>query len=388
MLKTKLPPRILIAAGIAICLLLAIGIILFLRKTPAPVPEATAIGWSTEGNSTYYLLSDGSKATGWKEIDGKTYYFRTSGAMVTGWQTIDTQPYYFCEDGSAASGTLTINNKLHHFTEGGVPATGWYEYEGQNIYLDHTGMAFCGWKTIDDVPYYFDEEGFPCSGWLEQDGKNFYLKDNGAAVQGQYAVDNVMYYFASSGEQILLVNPWNYLPEDYTVNLTKINASYQVAEEAYPDLQEMLADCASEGCAPVVCSAYRTHEYQEKLYKRKISRLKAAGKSQEQAEQEAGTVVAVPGTSEHQLGLALDIIDNSNWNLDQSQERTKTQQWLMAHSWEYGWILRYPNGKTDFTGIIYEPWHYRYVGREIAAELHELDMCLEEYLQMLTDTVG
>ena len=104
--------------------------------------------------------------------------------------------------------------------------------------------------------------------------------------------------------------------------------------------------------------------------------------------EEAGTVVAVPGTSEHQLGLALDIIDDSNWTLDQTQENTKTQKWLMAHSWEYGWVLRYPNGKTELTGIIYEPWHYRYVGKEIAAELHELDMCLEEYMQMLSDTVG
>ena len=60
----------------------------------------------------------------------------------------------------------------------------------------------------------------------------------------------------------------------------------------------------------------------------------------------------------------------------------------MANSWKYGWILRYPNGKTELTGIIYEPWHYRYVGKEIAAELHQLDMCLEEYLNMLTDTVG
>ena len=161
-----------------------------------------------------------------------------------------------------------------------------------------------------------------------------------------------------------------------------------MAAEAYPDLQEMLSDCKDAGCEPVVCSAYRSQAYQTTLFQRKITRLMATGMSREQAEKEAGTVVAVPGTSEHQLGLALDIIDNSNWTLDRSQENTKTQQWLMAHSWEYGWILRYPNGKTELTGIIYEPWHYRYVGREIAAELHELDMCLEEYMQMLSDTVG
>ena len=138
----------------------------------------------------------------------------------------------------------------------------------------------------------------------------------------------------------------------------------------------------------MICSAYRTQEYQENLYNKKVKNLVSGGMSQEDAEKEAGTVVAIPGTSEHQLGLALDIIDYNNYTLDKSQEKTPTQQWLMANSWEYGWILRFPNGKTELTGIIYEPWHYRYVGKELAAELHELDMCLEEYLQMLTDTVG
>ena len=150
----------------------------------------------------------------------------------------------------------------------------------------------------------------------------------------------------------------------------------------------MLADCKTGGGKPVICSAYRTQEYQENLYNKKVKKLVSSGLSQENAEKEAGTVVAVPGTSEHQLGLALDIIDYNNYTLDQSQEKTATQKWLMANSWQYGWILRYPNGKSDSTGIIYEPWHYRYVGREIAAELHELGLCLEEYLQMLTTTVG
>lgn len=388
MLKTKLSPRTLAALGFIIWLLVVIGIIISQKNSPADDTPVIDMGWKTEDAVTYYILSDGSKATGWQEIDGSTYYFRTSGNLVTGWQTIEGQPYYFLDDGQAASGTLIIEDKVHHFTEGGLPATGWFEYEGQNIYLDHTGLAYTGWQTIEDRPYYFDESGFPCSGWLEQDGKTYYLNTDGSAARGNYTIDNVVHHFASSGEKILLVNPWNHLPEDYSVKLRKINDSYQVASLAYPDFQDMMADCAAAGCAPVVCSAYRTQEYQEKLFARKISRLVAAGMTQEEAEKEAATVVAIPGTSEHQLGLALDIIDNSNWKLDQSQENTKTQQWLMANSWKYGWILRYPNGKTELTGIIYEPWHYRYVGKEIAAELHQLDMCLEEYLNMLTDTVG
>ena len=388
MLKIKRSPRTFVIWGIIIWLIVLICIVSFPNTSPLPESPITETGWKTEGNVTYYTLSDGSHATGLQEIDGKTYFFRTSGAMATGWQTVDGQPHYFLEDGQGASGALSIGGKLHHFTEGGTPATGWIEYEGQKFYLDHTGLAYTGWQTIDGIPYRFDEAGIPCSGWLEEDGKTYYLKEDGAVARGRYIIDGTAHHFASSGEKILLVNPWNYLPEDYTVQLRKLDASYQVAADAYPDLQAMLSDCKAAGCEPVVCSAYRAHEYQVKLYQRKITRLMATGMSQEQAEKEAGTVVAVPGTSEHQLGLALDIIDNSNWTLDSSQENTKTQKWLMEHSWEYGWILRYPNGKTELTGIIYEPWHYRYVGKEIAAELHQLDMCLEEYLNMLTETVG
>ena len=388
-LKTKIPRRyLLMIAAVSLIILLSI---LLMAKSPNSGPSAPTLikaGWKTEDATKYYVLPDGTRATGWQEIDGKTYYFRSSGAMVTGWQNLEGQPYYFLEDGQAASGTLTIGDDIHHFTTGGAPATGWFEYEGQKFYLDHTGTPCIGWQTISGIRYCFDAEGLPCTGWLEDDGKTYYLNEDGSVVRGKLTIDEEVHYFTSTGEEILLVNPWNYLPEDYTVKLRKLNDDYQMASEAYPSLKEMLTDCEAAGCDPVVCSAYRTQEYQETLFNRKVKNLMKTGLSREEAQKEAATVVAIPGTSEHQLGLALDIIDNNNWKLDESQENTKTQQWLMAHSWEYGWILRYPNGKTELTGIIYEPWHYRYVGKELAAELHELDMCLEEYLQMLTDTVG
>ena len=90
--------------------------------------------------------------------------------------------------------------------------------------------------------------------------------------------------------------------------------------------------------------------------------------------------VAVPGTSEHQLGLAVDIIDSNYGYLDDYQASMPTQKWLMEHCWEYGFILRYPEGTTEITGIIYEPWHYRYVGVEVAMEMKQLGVTLEEYL--------
>ena len=388
MLKIKDSASILpILAGISAAILVSVLLMARLVNSAPDTPQVKT-GWKYEDSAKYYTLSDGTNATGWQEIDGKTYYFRSSGTMVTGWQNIDSQPYYFLDDGQAASGTLSIGDRVHHFSAGGAPITGWFESDGKKVYLDHTGTAYTGWQEIDGVPYCFDNEGLPCTGWQERDGKTYYLTEDGSVARGRHLIDNEIHYFTSTGEKILLVNPWNSLPEDYTVKLRKIDEDYLVAAEAYPSLKEMLAACKADGCSPVICSAYRTQEYQENLFNKKVKKLMKTGLSQEEAEKEAGTVVAVPGTSEHQLGFALDIIDYYNWNLDQSQENTKTQQWLMAHSWEYGWILRYPNGKTELTGIIYEPWHYRYVGKELAAELHELDMCLEEYLQMLTDTVG
>ena len=97
-------------------------------------------------------------------------------------------------------------------------------------------------------------------------------------------------------------------------------------------------------------------------------------------EAEAARWVARPGTSEHQTGLALDIVAASYQVLDEKQEDTAEQQWLMENSWKYGFILRYPSEKSGITGIGYEPWHYRYVGRAAAAEIHCAGVCLEEYL--------
>lgn len=179
---------------------------------------------------------------------------------------------------------------------------------------------------------------------------------------------------------MVLVNPWNPLPEDHSIETVTLTNGLQVDERCYPDLQAMMDACRADGLSPVICSAYRTRAVQEKLYQAEVKRWLAQGYSQSEAEAEAGKVVAVPGTSEHQLGLALDIVDLDHQLLDESQEDTQVQQWLMEHSWEYGFILRYPTGKSDITGIIYEPWHYRYVGREDAEQIHTLGICLEEYL--------
>ena len=179
---------------------------------------------------------------------------------------------------------------------------------------------------------------------------------------------------------LLLVNPWNPIPENYEPELTYLRNGQAVDSRCYPELQQMMDDCRAAGFDPLICASYRTMEKQEALFEDKEARLIREGCPENEVEAEAGKVVAYPGTSEHQLGLALDIVDVSYQQLDTEQENTPVQQWLMKNSWKYGFVLRYPTDKSDITGIIYEPWHYRYVGKEAAAEIYENKLCLEEYL--------
>lgn len=184
--------------------------------------------------------------------------------------------------------------------------------------------------------------------------------------------------------RLLLVNPWNTLPEDFSVELvTLASCGLKVDKRIFEDLEEMLVACREAGLRPLICSAYRTEAVQTRLYNNKIARLRAAGYGRESAVKEAGRWVAVPNTSEHQTGLALDIVSASYQGLTKRQERTAEQKWLMEHCWEYGFILRYPSEKSEITGIGYEPWHYRYVGRETALAIRDSGLCLEEYLETL-----
>ena len=182
-----------------------------------------------------------------------------------------------------------------------------------------------------------------------------------------------------------LVNAKNSLDKDNLpeINTVSVNGSdYVVDERIIDDLEEMLSDAQSDGRYPVVCSAYRSWDTQEMLFENKIARVKQSkGLTGEAAEIEAATVVARPGTSEHQLGLAVDITASDYTNLDEGQMETEDQQWLMENCWKYGFILRYPVDKTEITGVIFEPWHYRYVGKEAAKEITEQGITLEEYLE-------
>ena len=334
----------------------------------------------------YYFSEDGAKVSGWVEVDGRRYYLRQSGSLVTGWLSLDGQRYYLTETG-AVTGITQIKDSYYLFDELGRLTSGWAELDAGRVYGDANGHPVTGWQTVEDTTYYFREDFLLQTGWAEIDGFTYRFHEDGTPWQG-ITPDGE---FASNGQLVTLVNPWHFVPEGYTVELTAISDEFKIATVAYADFLEMMQDCTNAGNQPAVCSAYRTQEYQQGLFDRKVQRLlteSGFNYTQEQARTIAARSVAVPGTSEHQLGLALDIVDNRNWNLDESQAQMPTQKWLMENSWRYGWILRYPNEKSSITGIIYEPWHYRYVGREVAAEIHRLNVCLEEYLQDLTAGVG
>ena len=175
---------------------------------------------------------------------------------------------------------------------------------------------------------------------------------------------------------LILVNKTHPIPDDYTYELEFYDPddqSHQVDTRIADPLREMMADCEEAGNSPILCSAWRDDGTQSVLYDQ--SDYLAAHPDEEI------TSVALPGTSEHEIGIAVDIYSAENTSLDDSQEQTKTQQWLMKHCWEYGFILRYPKGKEEITEIIYEPWHYRYVGPDAAKDITESGLCLEEYLE-------
>ena len=183
-------------------------------------------------------------------------------------------------------------------------------------------------------------------------------------------------------ELLTIVNPWTPLPEGYVPVLDTVVEEYRMDARCAATCWKMMQDCRSTGvCFPMIVSAYRTQEYQQMLFDNKVLRVQLENwqLSPEEAAELAAREVAYPGTSEHQLGLAADIIDETYQYLNEWQETTRTQLWLMEHCADYGFILRYPTGTSDVTGIIYEPWHYRYVGVKFAKEITNMGVTLEEY---------
>ena len=185
--------------------------------------------------------------------------------------------------------------------------------------------------------------------------------------------------FSADDWRLLLINKQNSIPDDYTVTLGTIKGKMQCDERILDDLLDMLQAAKEDGIALVICSPYRDMERQEYLFNRKITRYMNRGFSYLEAYRLANEYVTLPGASEHQLGLALDIVCSSYTALNAGFADTDAGKWLEEHSCEYGFILRYPLGKEYITGIEFEPWHFRYVGVEAATIIMEQEITLEEF---------
>lgn len=183
------------------------------------------------------------------------------------------------------------------------------------------------------------------------------------------------------GWNLILVNSKNHIPSDYVDELVTLRNGQQVDSRIYPDLQDMFDTMRAEGIYPIVASGYRTEEKQRQLLDEKTEEYKEMGHSHWKARKEALQWVSIPGTSEHQLGIAVDI--NQEGTLSTAKQ---IYDWLANNAHRYGFIYRYPADKVAVTGISNEPWHYRYVGKEAAWEIYEKGICLEEYLEELQDS--
>jgi D-alanyl-D-alanine carboxypeptidase len=188
------------------------------------------------------------------------------------------------------------------------------------------------------------------------------------------------------GWQLILANAENPLPDGYgPPELAEITPQWHVDSRIDDPVLKMLAEAREDGVSLVIVSAYRPEEKQRELFLSKTQEFVAAGRDEAEAAEAAATIVARPGTSEHQTGLALDIVTADYTNLDEGFADTPAAKWLFENAGEYGFILRYPADKTEITGIIFEPWHYRYVGVENARAMREKAMCLEEYSEYLRE---
>lgn len=205
------------------------------------------------------------------------------------------------------------------------------------------------------------------------------LPDSGSSMPGATMKPTV-----NASWNLTLVNAENPLSGDFSVLVRSVKgySDREFDQRAADELEAMLADAEAAGNKLYLVSSYRSVKRQAALYQRKVNWYLEKGYAPELARTEATKWVAAPGTSEHNLGLAADIVSatwyGSHDDLTEEFETTPEFAWLSAHCTQYGFVLRYPKGKTALTGVEYEPWHYRYVGREAAEYLTQNGLCLEE----------
>lgn len=325
-------------------------------------------GWQDLPEGRYYFGTDGAMTTYWRDIEGRSYYFLPEGPMATGWQDLPKGRYYFDEDGHYLTGAQEMEDGERYFLEDGTMVTGWLDEEDGKRWYDDSGLMQTGWLELEGKRYFLSDDGLVQTGWREEGEYRYYLQEDGSAAVGKQSIDGRTYYFTPKGIQVVLVNKDNPIPDDWTWDTVEVEKDRPIQRIAAEPLRQMLADCRAAGNNCYLNSAYRTHKQQTEILKLRTQEYEEKGMTYEEAYEETLKTVALPGTSEHELGLSTDLVGK------------EANEWLAVHCWEYGFILRYPADKEEITGITNEPWHFRYVGVEVAMDMKDTGLCLEEYL--------
>lgn len=227
-------------------------------------------------------------------------------------------------------------------------------------------------KEYEDVEDIINADAYTLDDILE-DTADYEPEDNETDLSEEQLV------FDSSDWRLVLVNKQHPIPEDYSFSLGVIRGSMLCDERIIVDLRSMMQAAKADGITLVIRSPYRTDDRQESNFNKRIREYMKKGYSYMEAYKASSRVITIPGSSEHQIGLALDITSDTYAPLEEGFAETEAGQWLARHSYEYGFILRYPEGKEYITSIEYEPWHFRYVGKEAATIMAQENICLEEF---------
>lgn len=219
--------------------------------------------------------------------------------------------------------------------------------------------------TISDSTY--SENSYKNS--MEADEDAVIVDENGNTVPATFDDD----------WSLILINKKHLIPEDYTFELAVIKGAIKTDARVVPHVKDLLLAAKEDGVTILICSPYRDPERQKMLFARKMKFYTKKGYSESEAYDLASQTVAIPGTSEHEAGLAFDFISDDYSMLDAGFADTDAGRWLKENAADYGFILRYPLGKEKITEIEFEPWHYRYVGVDAAKEIMSRGITLEEY---------
>lgn len=325
--------------------------------TAAGNEQQSAVKYSSEWAGGKWYDSDGAITYcfdgGWKSDSKGWWYEDTSGWYAKDmWQKIDGKYYYFSSNGYIECSAYRDGCWLG--SEGA-----WVEsYNGGHWMQDATG-----WWYVDNSGWYPTDQSLTIDGVEYTFGSDGYVYEN--KVEINWA--------------LILVNKDHPVPANYTVNLWTLGNGKQVDSRIYTPLQNMFDAARASGLTLYVREGYRTKEDQQSIMNNRIKQYQNKGYSYSKAVQMAKQYVAEPGTSEHELGICVDI------NAEKDEDTDALYEWLDNNAYKYGFIKRYPENKSDITGINNEPWHYRYVGKQAAAQMKQKDMCLEEYLDYLAN---